>query len=279
MRILFRQASKSPIFEQMGIKNCCFKLIDLKSDRAKVTYKEHYHTCLELHVLLSGEQVYRVGEVEYRLKKGDILFFPSSVRHCAVKTETDTLKLGVMFELTPTSPFTVPDRVLQTVAVEGLSSTVEMLREDHTSRGGGGSLYEAYAMSTLLFLLRPVMLRRKPSALSTEDGSEIDLRVAMARQYIADNIELHPTIEEVAAYCYLGTKQLTRLFLCAEGMTLNAYIREQKIAHIRRLLSDSDLPLSEISDRMQFSSEYYFNTYFKSHTGMTPGKYRQMMKG
>lgn len=279
MRILFRQASKSPIFEQMGIKNCCFKLIDLKSDRAKVTYKEHYHTCLELHVLLLGEQVYRVGEVEYRLKKGDILFFPSSVRHCAVKTETDTLKLGVMFELTPTSPFTVPDRVLQTVAVEGLSSTVEMLREDHTSRGGGGSLYEAYAMSTLLLLLRPVMLRRKPSALSTEDGSEIDLRVAMARQYIADNIELHPTIEEVAAYCYLGTKQLTRLFLCAEGMTLNAYIREQKIAHIRRLLSDSDLPLSEISDRMQFSSEYYFNTYFKSHTGMTPGKYRQMMKG
>jgi AraC-like DNA-binding protein len=122
------------------------------------------------------------------------------------------------------------------------------------------------------------MLRRKPSALSTEDGSEIDLRVAMARQYIADNIELHPTIEEVAAYCYLGTKQLTRMFLCAEGMTLNAYIREQKIAHIRRLLSDSDLPLSEISDRMQFSSEYYFNTYFKSHTGMTPGKYRQMMK-
>ena len=279
MRILFRQAEKSPFFEQMGVRNCCFKLIDLKSDRSRITYKEHYHTCLELHAVLSGEQVYRVGENDYRLKKGDILFFPSSIRHCAVKNETDTVKLGAMLELTPNAPFSVPDRVVQTLAPEGLLPAVDILREDHSSRGGGGDLYEGYAMSVLLLLLRPVMLRRKASTLPTSDETEGDLRVAMARQYIADNIELHPTIEDVAAYCYLGTKQLTRLFLCAEGMTLNAYIREQKIAHIRRLLSDSDLPLSEISDRMRFSSEYYFNTYFKSHTGMTPGKYRQMMKG
>ena len=145
MRILFRQAEKSPFFEQMGVRNCCFKLIDLKSDRSRITYKEHYHTCLELHAVLSGEQVYRVGENDYRLKKGDILFFPSSIRHCAVKNETDTVKLGAMLELTPNAPFSVPDRVVQTLAPEGLLPAVDILREDHSSRGGGGGSLAASA--------------------------------------------------------------------------------------------------------------------------------------
>ncbi len=278
MKILYRQASKSPIFEQIGVKNCCFKLIDLKGDRARITHKEHYHTCFEFHVILSGEQSYRVGEDIYHLKKGDILFFPTTVRHCAMPSDCDTLKFSALLELTPDSLFGSMDRIVQREADEGFFCSLNVLREIYATHGGIGMLYEAHAMSLLLWLLRPFYPHKDLRAAVTAEQNTGDWRVAMARQYIADNIELHPTINEVAAYCYLGTKQLTRLFQCAEGMTLNAYIREQKLAHMRKLLMESDLSLGEISERMHFSSEYYFNTYFKSHAGMTPGEYRKMMK-
>lgn len=277
MKILYRQAAKSPIFEQMGVKNCCFKLIDLKGDRSRITHKEHYHTCFEFHAILSGEQNYRLGDAEYRLKKGDILFFSPTIRHCAVPSDCDTIRFSAMFELTPDSPLGSVESIAQRKADEGFWGALNALREMHAH--GGGPLYEAYAMSVLLLLLHPFSFQKEVHAASDTEQNESDWRVAMARQYIADNIELHPTIDEVATYCYLGTKQLTRLFQCAEGMTLNTYIREQKIAHLRKLLAESELSLGEISERMHFSSEYYFNTYFKTYAGMTPGEYRKKMKG
>lgn len=43
---------------------------------------------------------------------------------------------------------------------------------------------------------------------------------------------------------------------------------------IARLLRQKDLPLTEIADRMNFSSLSYFSRYVKKHIGLSPAKYR-----
>ena len=35
----------------------------------------------------------------------------------------------------------------------------------------------------------------------------------LAKQYISDNVDSAPSVPEVAAYCHLSCRQLTRLFL------------------------------------------------------------------
>ena len=85
-------------------------------------------------------------------------------------------------------------------------------------------------------------------------------------------------MSDVAEYCYLGTKQLTRLFREYEDNTPAAYIRERKIGHIERLLSETELSLREISEKMSFANEYHFNSFFKKYAGMTPREYRRMTK-
>ena len=47
---------------------------------------------------------------------------------------------------------------------------------------------------------------------------------------------------------------------------------------MERLISDMTLTLKEISDRMNFNNEYYFNAFFKKHIGMPPGTYKKMTK-
>ena len=108
-----------------------------------------------------------------------------------------------------------------------------------------------------------------------EAGTEEDSRFLVAKDFIEDNITRSPTIAEVAAVAHLSEKQLSRIFKEIAGETVADHIRRRRIAHAEKLLLETDLSLLEISDMMHFSSEYYFNRFFKTHAGMTPGAYRR----
>jgi AraC-like DNA-binding protein len=99
----------------------------------------------------------------------------------------------------------------------------------------------------------------------------------LAKQYIEDNISHAPDVREVADYCGISTKQLTRLFKKFEDTSPGEYIIGKRVKHIEKLLADPSLSLKQISIIMNFENEYYFNTFFKKHSGMPPGEYRKML--
>ena len=63
--------------------------------------------------------------------------------------------------------------------------------------------------------------------------------------------------------------------MAEEGIAPGEFIKNQRIRLMEKMLSDETLSLSEISEKMHFSSEYYFNTFFKKYAGMPPGEYRK----
>ncbi len=94
-------------------------------------------------------------------------------------------------------------------------------------------------------------------------------------------IEIHAqdiTFSDVAQYCHLSEKQLSRLFAAANNGTVAQYIRSQRVGRIEQMLIEGQLTIKEISERMNFTDEHYFNAFFKKHAGMTPGKYRRMQR-
>ena len=86
-----------------------------------------------------------------------------------------------------------------------------------------------------------------------------------------------PSGEEVSEYCYLSTKQLTRIFQRYEDISPGEYIMKMRISTIEKLLADDSLSLKQISEITNFKNEYYFNAFFKKHSGMPPGEYRKML--
>ena len=93
--------------------------------------------------------------------------------------------------------------------------------------------------------------------------------------FIADNPDRFFTCEEIASYCYLSVKQLNRLFLKYERTSLLSYIHNKKINDAKMLLQKGDLNSVDVSEKLGFSSVYYFNRFFSKHTGKTPGEYRK----
>jgi AraC family transcriptional regulator len=69
---------------------------------------------------------------------------------------------------------------------------------------------------------------------------------------------------------------LSSLFSAIEGITLEHYIIHQKIEHVKELLFYDELTLSQIADRMDYSSVAHLSTQFKKVTGMTPSELKKL---
>lgn len=71
---------------------------------------------------------------------------------------------------------------------------------------------------------------------------------------------------------------LNRLFIKHTGSTLRQYILDVRISHAKKMLLNTDLPLSAIGEKVGFNSNTYFSKYFRQATGITPTQFRQKYK-
>jgi len=115
------------------------------------------------------------------------------------------------------------------------------------------------------------------SALSDENSknSRFDMRLFKAKQFIKDNPGVFISCDELAKYCNLSTKHLSRLFQKYENTTLLQYIHSEKLDQAKKMLLESNLSASEISEALGFSSVYYFSRFFSNHSGVSPSEYRE----
>ncbi|MDO4338864.1 MAG: AraC family transcriptional regulator [Eubacteriales bacterium] len=94
------------------------------------------------------------------------------------------------------------------------------------------------------------------------------------KEYIYSHIKERITIEDLAEEFGVSASYLSRLFKKETGVSVSAYIREQKIDIAKNLLRFSDYSMIEIANRLAFSSQSHFIQQFRESVGMTPKKYR-----
>jgi AraC-like DNA-binding protein len=68
---------------------------------------------------------------------------------------------------------------------------------------------------------------------------------------------------------------LSNLFSSVEGITVEQYIIRQKIERAKELLFYDELNLSEIADRLGYSSVAHLSAQFKKITGLTPSELKK----
>jgi AraC-like DNA-binding protein len=88
--------------------------------------------------------------------------------------------------------------------------------------------------------------------------------------------EPHLDVSSVAAAHHISERQLQKLFE-GEGCTVTRWIRDRRIEHCRRDLSDAqyaDTPVGSIAARWGLVNAAYFSRRFRAAHGMTPTEYR-----
>lgn len=67
---------------------------------------------------------------------------------------------------------------------------------------------------------------------------------------------------------------LSKLFSKLTGTTIERYFILQRVERIKELLFEDELSLTQIADKLNYSSVAYLSTQFKQITGMTPSQYK-----
>lgn len=104
-----------------------------------------------------------------------------------------------------------------------------------------------------------------------------DLCVRKALTLLASRLSERWTVERLARELGLSRAALARRFSSATGTSPLRYLQAQRIAEAERLLSNSDLTLSEIARRVGYESEFAFNRAFKRLRGVAPGQFRRSL--
>ncbi|MFI4913276.1 MAG: helix-turn-helix domain-containing protein [Sedimentisphaeraceae bacterium JB056] len=95
-----------------------------------------------------------------------------------------------------------------------------------------------------------------------------------AKQILISNPSASIDLNQLAADVGMSYSSFRKTFKSVTGLTPYQY-RLNFVLHLcQKLLVSSDLKVGQISDRMGFSSVYYFSKLFRKKTGLSPIEYR-----
>lgn len=85
-------------------------------------------------------------------------------------------------------------------------------------------------------------------------------------------------LAELAAVAGLSPNHLLRAFRQVIGRTPHQYLTELRLARARRLLRETDQPVTEICLAVGFASPGSFSWLFRRATGLPPLAYRRRFR-
>ena len=97
-------------------------------------------------------------------------------------------------------------------------------------------------------------------------------------KYIFNNYDSNITLQEIAKKEFLSPHYLSHEIKNATGNSFTDLVNQTRVEESVKLLLDSDLSISDISDEVGFSHVRYLNKNFKNYYDCTPLQYRKKNK-
>ena len=98
-------------------------------------------------------------------------------------------------------------------------------------------------------------------------------------EYMNEHITEKLSVDDVCAILHYNKSYVFRQFKKTTGSSLMAYFTQMKVRKAKELLRETDLSVSDISDKLSFEDPNYFSKTFKRVTGYTPSLYRKIRRG
>ncbi len=118
-----------------------------------------------------------------------------------------------------------------------------------------------------------------PSGARLAEFTSLAGRYGRLLGFIRENLSARLDIDCLAEAAGLSRGRLSRNFSRDFSMPLKSFLQKELVAQASRYLLGSTLSVREISERLHFSSEYYFSNFFRRCTGTSPTCFRRENPG
>lgn len=134
-----------------------------------------------------------------------------------------------------------------------------------------GNISHAVSCLTEFFLLS--ITDEKASSL-TSSSSPNAMLFKKAVRFMEENVDSLLSIDEISKHLSISSSYLKKIFLKYAGLGVHKYFLKLKIIRASSLLGKG-MSVTEVSDKLSFSSQNYFSIVFKRETGTSPLAYKK----
>lgn len=236
---------------------------------------------------LNGGITFRIGENNYHVRAGELIFYPASVPHSIVDTDDKSWEVSfVTFACESPIINTLAGRVF--VPDKGVSDRINSIfrfgcKFFYNLPPKNNNTVGMYCNAGELELMRikselEAVLTRLCLTLSRKKSERHSEVFNIATKYMQDHLGDPITLEQLAREVGISVSTLKKAFRVESGGGVNSYYIDLKLSHAAKLLCESDLSVGEIADQLGFSTQFYLSEQFKSRYGLSPLAYRRQQE-
>lgn len=209
----------------------------------------------EIIYVLAGEIHLFEGNVEYTVKKGELLLLEPFLEHGGTLVSTGyTSFYWLHFQTNDRATFPFPKHFAPNNDLSRrLAELMHLQRSDHT--------IAELALARLLLELGK----------RTEYGNRTAHEIY---EFIRINAQRPLTVQDVAKRFGYSADHLSRILKAEFGCDTKSAIVKERLEYIESLLINTDFSIKEIAEQCGFDDENKFVKFFKYHTATTPSLYR-----
>jgi len=240
----------------------------------------HWHDCCELELVLCGQGTHIINGHHYTIGPGDLYCFTPADCHMIIADEPIEV-LGIMFgeELISDDIFA---RML-TLGMTGSDLRVSLeqdrypiveqyfstiLREE--AKLSDSSLAEAY-IGRLIDCILIELLRAMGETALPRVKQAANAAIMYLHRHYAEPI----TLQSLSNHLYLTPSYLSTYFKNSTGRNFKDYLTELRLRHACRLLSNTDISITDVCYGCGFTSYSNFMRSFRTHYQTSPLQFRR----
>ncbi len=256
-------------------------------------FEPEEHDFWELVYVDKGEATVLSDDVRYALRQGEIFFHKPNTSHAAFANGIVAPNMVVISFGTDSPamdwfagkrlPINEGDKELLSKIVREARNTFsspmddpytkELILADEPPTGGEQMIKILLETMLIRLLRRGNGENHQPRILSSMKLKSNNDLVNRVVDYMKENIYGSLTFDQVCRYSAQSATNLKTIFKSVTGRGVMSYYRLMKIDAAKQLMREGNYNITQIADRLGYTSVHYFSRHFKQVTGMTPSEY------
>lgn len=213
-----------------------------------------------LRFVASGTGTFYTEQTKYPLKPGD-LFIAHPRQRTLFTADTDDYVDLYLVSLSCSEPFS---SLLQKDVIH-IPELAPLFQKFMNCQFSNSREWAVYAVTAEMF--------SHLAQLQMESEKKLD-PIADALHLIRNNYDRNLHVEDLAATLGMSRSYFFRLFRKEMGVSPQTYILRYRMNVAKKLLSQENMAVSDVSMQVGYEDVCTFSRLFKKHMGMTPSQYR-----
>lgn len=262
----------------------CARLPFYSKFACSIPKHSHSINSYEIHYIPSGKGIVRIFETDYPLSSGTLYITGPNIEHEQIPDSEEPMsEYCLYFQIIKPKKSVIDNRPLLNIIENtpfwigrdrfNIESTLQLLISEMNEKNIGYDKQAVLLFQQLIIILTRNYSHSNHVTKKKEEKFLYDPYLYIEQSFLYNYSDL--TLEKLASDIGLSCRQTERILKNNYNMTFRQKKHKAKMSAAKIMLSDKNLSVRTISERLNYSSADHFSASFKKYYGVSPRQFRK----